>query len=317
MAHSDWRLSGGVSLTLLVAATFMTIAMTTARGVPPSNALTKPNDSNKNGLSSGRSDARSSFPSGQPETFSSKATGLGDLAATDSLKKMNKRSSMFGNRRDSYLDIEPSLGERRESFGRASAGARAHLAFGAGIEAPYRSLMASMPGKQLYALHRMSPTQVSSSSGGSGSLMGPIVITRRTEELLEPPVSKITELQLEEDDQPEKFPLLGEFGSRVSFITTRKAQPSNQLDLDSDYLQDGEDKADLSLAYQMDDVEPVSSQVLINPAKLRKTDDLMHSSHLQQPVPTRIVLDGDNEKTVRIMDYMDPNYIPRFARGFM
>lgn len=179
--------------------------------------------------------------------------------------------------------------------------------------------------------------------------LGPIIISHRAaEELLDPPApiedagdpSETADLESkhvkhnsgEEHNEPTDFPLLGEFGSRVSLLTTRKAQPTNRRYSFSnpsympanggrrtreDLLRPWPITGDL-----LDDSEPVSSSAqilsrsLLNQAWKQhrgaagNDDDMKDGPSVDEDESAG----GQSDATDMVLD-INSNYLPRIARN--
>lgn len=313
---------------------------------------------------------------GQLESFSSDATGLGDLEAQDELKKMTKRSynqdfyynellkHLIEKRRKDILfekqnllrqnlpesktkilkqllltDSLPSLSDH---YHHHLAGSRPTEAFiNDGANYHKRSHQ-----HQLFALQKTFPA-----TGGDNQLVEPILITRRTEEFLDP---QLFNYQQPVDSAPtsqQKFyeptltrqqqqPLIGEIGSKVSLLTTRKTQPeefnynygginyykpttrfygqpeefySNAEQ--QQYRATGPNKISSLLNQNQlleedeDDSEPVTSQALISPRPRPRIDHDNRDRGQEKQI----------EETVSFINphLINNNYLPRIARAFM
>lgn len=203
---------------------------------------------------------------GQLEWFSSDATGLGDLEAADQAKRMLRQLE------SKHLKLKSSISKRIKA---------SNEHFNQPQLEPEKS--------ELFAVQRI-PTV--------DSQLGPILIARRTEELISP----------EQDSSPElleDFPLMGEFGSRISLLTTRKMEPN--------FL------AAASAAARGYTTRNKSFKVNIPKVAEwigEQSDDIV-------PVPSRALLDpnasiGEAFKEMQNEDSQsNSNFLPRIARALM
>lgn len=331
-------------------------------------------------------DKRLQVREGQLESFSSDATGLGDMSATDNGQPIQKRS-LVGLVADSSSFSSKERGEtavptilrsrrpiviRRRHFQPTSSSIDHHLS--------QAYLLNRWPRLEIQSRHREDdwenlgePVEASIEDDQEAAAtieqrllsqrlapfvrknrqLGTIVISRRTaEELLEAPpaiqmdslpatrigqpaIEKINKQQDSQGDEhidEHNFPLLGEFGSRVSLLTTRKTQPSAANHLYSfstpAYLQTvtgvvGGGRTKNSMLYPwsmaedlMEDAEPVTSSAqimsrsLINQLKGFKEEHVKNKELADEDEPPN----GHTDATVLVMD-LNSNFLPRVARN--
>lgn len=296
---------------------------------------------------------RSQIPRGQLETFSSKATGLGDLEASDALKKMNKRSGAmvkyYDENADPLDDFRPLMEKRRKSIVRNSRLNRRDL-FGRGIdlnsliENGRREQQAVEAARDLIKLRQILPRNVqpiTSIESKEPQLYAiqkvlppkriPIILTRRTKEQLDPTgepnmdedkrIEVNSNLQIDShEEQPAAgnhnyTPLVGEFGSKVSLLTTRKVQPDSvdNFDIISTYGGQEFNEEDTSVG----ESEPISSQMLINPRPnliVATTQTSLEDCSSDKELKKTTGVDNKTDDAVS-ENRSNQNYLPRIARA--
>lgn len=251
--------------------------------------------------------SRATRQAGQLESFNSEVTGLGDLEAQDELKKMLKKRSLQpgwprlnstardGDKinstpvRGSLLNkiIEPRRKEYLMSLARRQ--------MGDGLRVRRQARSASVGGhrmglkRSLYALQRI--------DNPDGQV--PILIDRRTKELLQQPDGPEAQQQGEQ---------VGEFGSRISLLTTRKMMEPEQLDSQeqaNNFANYGKQRryidelrAEVGSLDDDDESEPIISRVLIDPVAINR--------------PLETLAEEDEEPPARSFS---SNYLPRVARN--
>lgn len=254
---------------------------------------------------------------GQLEAFSTDWTGLGDLEASDALKKMNRRSLANNNLRKHY-----SPSHHR-----------------------YQPTSILSKRAQLYSLQQVE-------TPATDRILGPILLSRRTNEdlLPEPEPEQDGLMDLNNEDKETTFPLLGEFGSKISLLTTRKMEPSNgggtfgglgsyRASIGMPPISEvwtsggsGDDGVSMNENELMaeDEAIPVSSQVLISPQQLNSMRDSVENAIMAasgEPAGAGVENDGSRAVRLRlaqvkpevdsIMESLSSNYLPRIARKVM
>lgn len=287
---------------------------------------------------------------GQLETFNFKATGLGDLEASDALKKMSRRSVgtifAFDNDNNYQLnDLRPLMEKRRKSIVR-KLNRRDPLGrvvdLRALIENGKREQQAVEAARNLFKYHRISSRDVQAINAVENKepqlytlqrvlppKLEPIILTRRTEEQIDPSVEpnvdddqagKAANQHLDfQEEQPTAgsqnySPTVGEFGSKVSLLTTRKIQPNSvdNFDIIATYGGQEFNEEDTSV----EESEPISSQLMIN---LRPN---LRASTTEKSLEDRVRNEGikkpnadEQPDDTPSVDRTNQNYLPRIARA--
>lgn len=293
---------------------------------------------------------------GQLESFSFKATGLGDLEASDALKKMNRRSSPSTTLgidldNDTFANLQPLIEKRRKSIVRNSRLIRRDpYGRGVGIKALIENdqqerqaveaarellslnkmslvnLLQPIPfvqnkEPQLYALQKVLPTPANK--------IKPIILARRTKESLDPS-NDLNDEPAGDDSGHQQFVFsqehltpsgrsstIGEFGSKVSLLTTRKVQPNSADNFDIIATYGGQEfnEEDTSV----EESEPITSQILISPRpNVRLTDSKKNPEDCVDDKETKKAMSGTTEPGFMFsMDQVNQNYLPRIARALM
>lgn len=298
---------------------------------------------------------------GQLESFSFKATGLGDLGASDDLKKMNKRSPPsssssrsttlgFDLDNDTLADLQPFIEKRRKSIVRNSRLIRRDpfgrdVGIRALIENDQQEQQAVEAAKELLRLNRMSPGNLiepipfvknkepelyalQKVLPRAANKFKPIVLARRTKESLDPS-NDLEEEPAGDDSGNQQFvfsqehfgpqsPRIGEFGSKVSLLTTRKVQPNSadSFDIIATYGGQEFNEEDTSA----EESEPILSQILLSPRPNDRATNLKKDSKdcVDDKETKKATSGGTTEPGFMFsMDQVDQNYLPRIARAFM
>lgn len=178
---------------------------------------------------------------GQLESFSSNAIGLGDLEDQDEWKKMTKKRNgqliNYNDVDDIYNELLKQLIEKRRK--EILYKQQQYLLRKTRFFDKRNKHIDDVNEGELQATYR--PIAVSSTNNHQravvdSQLVEPILITRRTEEFLDPqlfnyqqPVNSVVSKSHLFDEQAitQQQPIVGEIGSKVSLLTTRKTQPEH------------------------------------------------------------------------------------------
>lgn len=235
---------------------------------------------------------------GQLESFNFGSTGLGDLEASDSLKKINKRSSSDRANTNTknqaeYDDCDQNSSSPMKKWHKVKV-VRAERQLSKRVDGRQQEFGANTEQNRQARLYPL--RQVVGRSLVQPLVARPIVITRRTGELMEPPADSA--------DEQQQFPILGEFGSRVSLLTTRKVQPRLFAN-DLGELVASSDELEVS---QNNEAKNIGSHIFFtNP----------HHVDMDASLSIRDQPSLEETGSVESMLDVNPNYLPRIARAVM
>ena len=277
---------------------------------------------------------------GQLESFSSETTGLGDMEGQDSLKKMIRRSvvkmadgqatpspamrSVELQRRllDYFLWRKQQLQQQQQQQQQQRAASKAttsprRVRFGR------TQLKMGPSGVSLIGLRRRMGQQVQKQRRTVRSEpvrpAAAILVSRRTAETLldkTPPanVHETRQVSAAADGATDEanFPLMGEFGSRISLLTMRKSQPgAEESTIGTSFWPTGNDN---------DNRWPMAAGELPAPRDGASGAEAMTkygfiSDNVDGQLDAQQVPAPPNRQDESIISDGNPNYLPRIARA--